>query len=32
MGEGCSLLSFHRSVNSLYSYEIYDYVNDMTTW
>jgi hypothetical protein len=32
MGEGSSLLSFHRSVNSLCSYEIYDYVNDMTTW
>jgi hypothetical protein len=32
MGDAYSLLSFRRSVNSIYLYEIYDYVNDMTTW
>jgi hypothetical protein len=32
MDDSCSLLSFCRSANSLCSYEIYGYVNDMTTW
>jgi hypothetical protein len=32
MGDACSLLSFCRSVISLCSYEIYVYVDNMTTW
>jgi hypothetical protein len=32
MGDTCSLLSFCRSANSLFSHEIYDYANDVTTW
>jgi hypothetical protein len=31
-GDTCSLLSFCRSANSLFSHEIYDYVDNVTTW
>jgi hypothetical protein len=32
MGDTCLLLSFRRSAFHLCSYEIYDYVDNVTTW